>query len=66
MRFDGSEVQLSRPADARAVGIEVVYQDLALADNLSAAANVFLGRELRRRIAAFRMLDHAAMSGARR
>ena len=42
------------------MGIEVVYQDLALADNLTAAANVFLGRELKRSSARSRLLDHAA------
>jgi len=39
-------VHFSGPQDARAVGIETVYQDLALAPDLDAAANVFLGREL--------------------
>jgi simple sugar transport system ATP-binding protein len=61
MLFDGHEVAFARPVDARAIGIEVVYQDLALADNLSAAANVFLGRELHRRIGPFRLLDHSGM-----
>jgi simple sugar transport system ATP-binding protein len=61
MTFDGREVAFARPVDARAAGIEVVYQDLALADNLTAAANVFLGRELHRRIGPFRLLDHRAM-----
>src|SRR6201996_5459981 len=60
--FDGRPVQFARPIDARAVGIEVVYQDLALADNLSAAANVFLGRELKRRLGPFSFLDHKAMA----
>ncbi|MBB6168204.1 simple sugar transport system ATP-binding protein [Chelatococcus composti] len=60
--FDGQPVHFTRPVDARNVGIEVVYQDLALADNLTAAANVFLGRELRRRIGPFRFLDHRAMN----
>ena len=41
-------VQLHGPKDARSKGIEIVYQDLALADNLTAAANIFLGRELTR------------------
>jgi simple sugar transport system ATP-binding protein len=62
MRFDGSVVRFHRPIDARAVGIEVVYQDLALADNLTAAANVFLGRELRRSFGPFYFLDHKAMA----
>ncbi|HEV2557705.1 MAG TPA: ATP-binding cassette domain-containing protein [Microvirga sp.] len=60
--FEGHPVHFAKPVDARAVGIEVVYQDLALADNLTAAANVFLGRELKRRIGPFRFLDHAAMN----
>jgi simple sugar transport system ATP-binding protein len=42
--------------------IEVVYQDLALADNLTAAANVFLGRELKRRFGPLALLDHKAMA----
>ena len=62
MRFDGNVVHFYRPVDARAVGIEVVYQDLALADNLTAAANVFLGRELKRKIGPFALLDHRAMA----
>lgn len=44
--LDGKPVQLHGPKDARSKGIEIVYQDLALADNLTAAANIFLGREL--------------------
>src|SRR5215813_2760461 len=51
MHFDGHEVRFRGPQDARNAGIEVVYQDLALCDNLSGAANVFLGRELRRQVA---------------
>ena len=62
MMFDDREVHFSKPVDAREVGIEVVYQDLALADNLTAAANVFLGRELKRRIGPFSFLDHGAMN----
>ena len=62
IRFGGSAVQFHRPVDARAVGIEVVYQDLALADNLTAAANVFLGREITRKFGPFSLLDHKAMA----
>ncbi|MEY9180118.1 simple sugar transport system ATP-binding protein [Bradyrhizobium sp. USDA 326] len=62
MRFAGSAVRFNRPVDARAVGIEVVYQDLALSDNLTAAANVFLGRELKRRFGPIALLDHKAMA----
>ena len=62
LTLDGQEHRFDRPLDARAAGIEVVYQDLALADNVSAAANVFLGRELTRRVGPFRFLDHRAMN----
>ncbi len=57
----GKEVHLRNPADARHAGVEVVYQNLALCDNLSAAANVFLGREIVRRVGPFKLLDHGAM-----
>jgi D-xylose transport system ATP-binding protein len=46
IRFEGSEVSISRPQDATALGIATVYQDLALCDNLDVVANLFLGREL--------------------
>jgi ribose transport system permease protein len=46
IRVNGQLVHFNGPQDARAVGIETVYQDLALAPDLDAAANVFLGREL--------------------
>lgn len=46
IRCDGRPVDLTEPADAKALGIETVYQDLALADNLDIAANMFLGREI--------------------
>jgi simple sugar transport system ATP-binding protein len=62
IRFEGETVHFHRPVDARTVGIEVVYQDLALADNLTAAANVFLGRELKRRFGPISLLDHKAMA----
>ena len=62
MFFADKPAHFDRPVEARAAGIEVVYQDLALADNLSAAANVFLGRELKRGFGPIRLLDHAAMA----
>ncbi len=62
IRFDGAEHRFDKPLDARAAGIEVVYQDLALANNVSAAANVFLGRELTRRLGPLSFLDHKAMN----
>ncbi len=43
--FDGKPVHIHGPRDAAALGIEIVYQDLALADNLDVVANMFLGRE---------------------
>ena len=50
-----------KPIEARAKGIEVVYQDLALADNLTAAQNVFLGREKKKGFWPFTVLDKQAM-----
>jgi simple sugar transport system ATP-binding protein len=61
IRIQGQAKHFHKPIEARAEGIEVVYQDLALCDNLTAAANVFLGRELKRRIGPFRVLDYPAM-----
>jgi len=61
LRMDGAELVLHRPVEARRHGIEIVYQDLALCNNLTAAANVFLGRELMRSIGAGRVLDYAQM-----
>ena len=43
--LEGQQVQIRTPADANRLGIETVYQDLALADNLDVVANLFLGRE---------------------
>ncbi|WP_345944810.1 ATP-binding cassette domain-containing protein [Variovorax sp. dw_954] len=62
LAMDGRRLAFHKPADARGEGIEVVYQDLALCDNLSAAENVYLGRELRRGIGPFRILDYRAMN----
>jgi simple sugar transport system ATP-binding protein len=61
IRIGGEVKHFHKPVDARAEGIEVVYQDLALCDNLTAAANVFLGRELKRRIGPLRILDYGTM-----
>lgn len=61
MILEGETVHFHKPVEAREKGIEVVYQDLALCDNLTAAANVFLGRELRRGLGPFRILDYRAM-----
>lgn len=62
LRLDGVAARLPGPAAARARGIEMVHQDLALCENLSATANVFLGRELHRRLlGVLPVLDHRAM-----
>ena len=60
---NGSPVSIENPRDARAHGIEVIYQRLALADNIDAAGNMFLGRELRTKSGA---LDDSAMASATR
>ncbi len=57
----GEVCHFHKPIEARAKGIEVVYQDLALADNLTAAQNVFLGREIKKGVWPFRILDKEAM-----
>ncbi|MGQ7847037.1 ATP-binding cassette domain-containing protein [Granulosicoccus sp. 3-233] len=59
--IEGRKVELHKPLDARDAGIEIVYQDLALCDNLTAGANVFLGRELKKKVGPFSMLDYASM-----
>ena len=59
----GQEASIANPRDARRYGIETIYQTLALADNVDAAANLFLGRELRTR---WGTLDDAAMEAEAR
>ena len=61
VRIAGEPVHFHKPIEAREKGVEVVYQDLALCNNLSAAANVFLGRELTRRVGPVKLLDYRAM-----
>jgi simple sugar transport system ATP-binding protein len=63
IRFEGREVGFDSPTDARRLGIETVYQDLAVAPELDPAANLFLGREIRRPglLGALGMLDKKAM-----
>jgi D-xylose transport system ATP-binding protein len=60
--FEGQEVHINSPKEAADLGIEVVYQDLALADNLDITQNMFLGRERKRGI----VLDEASMEQAAR
>ena len=61
--FNGAEAQIGNPRDAKKYGIETIYQTLALADNVDAAANLFLGRELRTR---WGTLDDVAMEAEAR
>jgi simple sugar transport system ATP-binding protein len=61
IRIDGRAQHFHKPVDAREQGIEVVYQDLALCNNLTAAENVFLGRELKKRWAFLDVVDYRAM-----
>ncbi len=62
IRLEGQKTHFHGPGDARSAGIEVVYQDLALCDNLTAAANVFLAREAKRPFAGvLRLLDNLRM-----
>jgi D-xylose transport system ATP-binding protein len=62
VRFDGRDVPIATPRDAFDLGIKVVYQDLALCDNLDIVQNMFLGREIVRR----GVLDEHAMEMAAR
>jgi simple sugar transport system ATP-binding protein len=61
--FEGREVQIHTPHDARDLGIETVYQDLALAEEIDPAANMYLGREILRPGALGKLgfLDKSAM-----
>ena len=61
--MDGKPVKIAKPRDAKDLGIETIYQTLALADNISAPGNLFLGREL---LTSMRTLDDSAMEDATR
>ena len=61
IHVEGSPVSFSSPLDARKYGIETVYQDLALAPDLDAAANLHLGREIYRWFKPLHVLDKAEM-----
>ena len=61
--INGEEAHIANPRDAKKYGIETIYQTLALADNVDAAANLFLGRELRTR---WGTLDDVAMEAQAR
>jgi simple sugar transport system ATP-binding protein len=66
--FDGTPTTISTPTEARELGIEAVYQDLALAASLDTTANLFLGREILRRglLGSLGFLDKPAMVRATR
>jgi simple sugar transport system ATP-binding protein len=61
IRIANQQVSLHGTADARAKGIEIVYQELALCDNLTAAANVYLGREVMKDVGPIKVLDYKRM-----
>lgn len=61
IEFDGRPAHFTSPAEARARGIETVYQDLALVGNIAVWANVYLGRELTAGPTFLHMLDRRAM-----
>src|SRR5215475_10470366 len=52
IRFEDKPVTINNPRDAAALGLDFVYQDLALCDNLDIVQNMFLGRETRHRLVA--------------
>lgn len=60
--IDDRKVDFHKPLDAQREGVEIVYQDLALCNHLSAASNVFLGREATRRIGPFKIIDYVRMN----
>jgi ABC-type sugar transport system ATPase subunit len=61
LTFDGRPVHFNSPQDAADAGIATIFQELALSENLSISENVFLGRELVRRIAGVPFLRRSAM-----
>jgi simple sugar transport system ATP-binding protein len=65
--LDGRSVRFASPQEARAKGIETIYQDLALADNLTIGANIFLGREpMRKALGFIPVLDRRKMAESAR
>jgi len=60
--YDGEEIHLNTPIDALSIGIETIYQDLSLAENLNVYSNIFLGREkTEKKLGIFNVLDHKYM-----
>ena len=65
--FDETEVKMDNPMQALSMGLETIYQDLALAENLNVYSNIFLGREkLKRFLGVLNILDHSFMLGEAR
>lgn len=62
--FEGQSMHFASPHDSRMIGIEMVYQDLALAGNLTVDGNIFLGREMTRSYLGglIKLLDHKGMA----
>ena len=61
MAFDGQDFRPKSPSEAKAAGIETVYQDLSLCTNVDVVANFFMGRELTKRVMGINVLDEARM-----
>jgi simple sugar transport system ATP-binding protein len=61
LSFQGKPLNLGSPIEARALGIQTVYQDLALVNDLTVFHNMFLGREPRRRVLGLPLLDNGLM-----
>jgi len=61
INFEEQMVEFSKPMDARNKGIEVVYQDLALCDNLTASSNIFLTREIKKKFGIFSIVNFNKM-----
>jgi len=59
--FNGKSVKFNDPLDARRVGIETVYQDLSICDNLDASSNLFIGREIYKKVLGLGVLNIAEM-----
>ena len=64
VEYDGARIELGSPLDARRRGIEMIYQDLALCNDLTVAENIFLGREQYTRLGPVKVFDRAAMTAA--
>ena len=64
MLYEGRETRFATPAEAKAAGVETVYQDLSLCTNVDVVANFFMGREITRRFLGIPVLDERAMEAA--